>query len=99
MNNRKPKNRRGKITRKSFVQVIVEKPTIMHKGKEIENPAYPGETRIIHHQVPPAQPVRHEGEKKEIVVPRPKGVRFFPQYGTWAINEKNAIRKSKKQVA
>lgn len=28
--------------------------------------------------------------------PTPKGLRYWPKYGVWAINEKNAIRKAEK---
>lgn len=52
MNNRKPRNKRGKITRQNFIQEITEKPTIIRKGKEVANPRYPGKTFIVHQQAP-----------------------------------------------
>lgn len=52
MNNRKPKNKRGKITRRKFVQEAPEAKTITRKGEKIPNPAYPGTRRLIHQQVP-----------------------------------------------
>lgn len=52
MNNRKPKNRRGKITRTKFVQQIQESETRTKKdGSKAPNPAYPGVRRVVHHIV------------------------------------------------
>lgn len=56
MNNRKPKNSRGKQTRKEYAQFIPEREFITVKREKIPNPAYPGFRRVVHQIVPPPDP-------------------------------------------
>ena len=48
MNNRKPKNKRGKQSRREYAQFIPEAKTLKIKGEIIPNPDYPGKRRVIH---------------------------------------------------
>ena len=51
MNNRKPRNKRGVLTRIEFIQEIPEPKLIMRKNMDILNPRYPGTRRVVHRQV------------------------------------------------
>lgn len=55
MNNRKPKNKRGKVTRREFIQEIPEAKEITVKKKKVLNPRYGKIRRIVHTQVPKDQ--------------------------------------------
>lgn len=35
---------------------------------------------------------------KSKVIPKPKNLKYWPEYDVWAINKRNAIRKSKNKV-
>lgn len=52
MNNRKPRNTRGKLTRKEFIQEIPEAKEITIDKKKVPNPDYGKTRRVVHVQVP-----------------------------------------------
>lgn len=56
MNNRKPRNKRGKVTRKEYLQLIPESEFITRGGKKIANPSFPGTRQVVHKIVPPPDP-------------------------------------------
>lgn len=57
MNNRKPKNKRGVISRIKFAQFAPEAQLIRVDGELIDNPNYPGVRRIVHTQLPKYNPL------------------------------------------
>lgn len=52
MRNRKPINKRGKLSRQRFVQEVPEAKEIRVDGKIVSNPDFGKMRRVIHHQTP-----------------------------------------------
>ncbi len=64
-NNRKPRNKRGKLTRGHYRQLAPEAQMIRVEGEIMENPAYPGLRSILHQQTPKISPIGwgYEGQQ------------------------------------
>lgn len=52
MNNRKPTNKRGKITRQNFIQEIPEAKEVTVNKKKSPNPLFGKMRHVVHQQVP-----------------------------------------------
>jgi hypothetical protein len=64
-NNRKPINKRGKLSRLQYKQIILEAQFVMFEGELIANHKYPGNRTIIHWATPNISPIGwgYEGQK------------------------------------